>query len=370
MYRILFSFLLLSFFFLIVIPSSAQDEFKEWNGDKTEEKSNDNDEFKPLEQDSISSSDDEFKEFNEKEGGCSKTCSSPCGFNADDAESEKKFQEARMNAFWWVIGILGFVIITGFLVRWAKTRKLRLFILLASLIVLGFYKGACPCPISSVIEVFFAGFGLEFDWTKMVWFLGLLPITYIFGKVWCGWVCHLGALQEFLYRPGLFKIFTSARAQIIMRYIRIVLFITLAVQIFMTQSNLWCKIDPFKTAFNLFTTSTTSLVLLGLLLFFSVFMYRPFCKAACPIGLVLGWISKLPGASVMGIKGECKSCKFCDEACNINAITRDGKHSILDNQECIVCGDCMNACRQKGLGFFRKSKTHKDIINCNNECSL
>ena len=57
--------------------------------------------------------------------------------------------------------------------------------------------------------------------------------------------------------------------------------------------------------------------------------------------MILGWVGKIPGASVLGPGGQCVGCGVCNSACRINAITRDGKRSVLENQECIRCGECL-----------------------------
>ena len=88
------------------------------------------------------------------------------------------------------------------------------------------------------------------------------------------------------------------------------------------------------------------------------------CKTICPIGLILGWIAKIPGASLIGVKTECVSCALCDKACSINAITRDEKFSVIENQECIACGECLDSCKKSGLAFVRNNKEHNDKVDC------
>lgn len=300
------------------------------------------DEFEPF--DETQSSEDEFSEFStETASGCEAGCTG-CKTGKDNSQ------------LWWVLTALSASLVAGIMVRYRKTRNFRGFFLLASLLILGFYKGGCPCPIMSLHHVILALLGQPANWPGMVWFLGLIPITYLFGKVWCGWVCHLGALQEFLYKPGKIKIFQSEQAQKAMRIIRIVLLISLIVQLILTRSNLFKTIDPFKVAFNLQAGNLAGWILLGLLLATSLFIYRPFCKTVCPIGLILGWISKIPGASVLAPQKSCVGCKVCENSCKINAITFDGNISKLDNQECIACGDCTNDCKKGSMLFVRNSK--------------
>jgi polyferredoxin len=149
-----------------------------------------------------------------------------------------------------------------------------------------------------------------------------------------------------------------------MRYIRIVLLITLITHILITKTAIYEHYDPFKAIYNLIVPNTISWVLVILVLVSSVFIYRPFCKMACPIGLILGWVSKIPGASVNGNNETCTSCTNCNSVCKIRAITRDQKISRLDNQECIACGDCLNSCKKYSMDFYKKGSKHHDKIEC------
>ena len=266
---------------------------------------------------------------------------------------------------WWAIYILLATILAGILVKFKATRNLRGVFLVASVVILGFYRGG-PGVISSFQNAFLFFTGLDNNWQAMILFLGLIPITYLFGKVFCGWICYLGALQEFLY-IGKVKIFQTEKAQKIMRIMRYVTTSALIIQLtlsglFTEDTILWNKVGPFKVAFNLFSPNLTGYILLGILLVSSVFIYRPFCKAICPVGLIHGWVSKIPGASILGISNSCAGCKTCSTSCQINAITRDGKTSKLDNQECIRCGDCMDDCKVKSISFYNKNKKHNDKI--------
>ena len=340
--------------FLIIFTAHAlhaqNDEFSDLN-ETTElnntENSNEfsNDEFSD---DEFSSSDDEFQstedEFSE--------------FSEDTQEDFKP--KTNWNRFYWAISILFATLLAGIFVRFEATRKIRPIFLLGAVVILGFYRGG-PGIISSFQNTFLFFIGATDQWPAIVLFLGLIPITYFFGKVFCGWTCYLGAIQEFLH-IGQFKILQSEKAQKIMRIIRYVIFVILLAQLTFTQGIEWSRIGPFKVIFNLFSPNITGYVLLVILLISSLFIHRPFCKMVCPVGLFLGWITKLPGASVLGITDSCSGCKTCNTSCQINAITREGKTSKLDNQECIMCGECMNDCNIQSIQPFRKSKTHKNKI--------
>jgi ferredoxin len=268
--------------------------------------------------------------------------------------------EAR--AFHWVLGILFATVVAGLLVRFSVTRNLRAVFLTASVALLGFYKGACPCPIQSLQYSVLNFLGHDYKWQTLVYLLGLLPITYVFGRVFCGWICHLGAVQEFLFLGSRFRLLQSAGAQRAMRLLRAAALLGLIGQLFLTQTNLYKKVDPFAVLFNFTSPGLTGWLLLALLVVASVLIHRPFCKTVCPVGLILGWVSKLPGASVLGPNHQCLGCSACHGACQINAITRDGKRSILENQECIRCGDCLDQCRKSSLTFHRKGRHAPDRV--------
>jgi ferredoxin len=261
-------------------------------------------------------------------------------------------------AFRWVIGILFATIVAGLLVRFSVTRNLRAVFLTVSVAVLGFYKGACPCPIQSLQYSVLNLFGHAYKWQTLVYLLGLIPITYVFGRVFCGWICHMGAVQEFLFLGSRFRFLQSERAQVIMRRVRTMALVALVAQVVITQTNLYKKIDPFAVLYNFNSATLLGWILVAVLVVASVLLHRPFCKTLCPVGLILGWVSKIPGASLLGPSGQCLGCSVCNSVCRINAITRDDKRSILENQECIRCGECLEHCRKRSLTFFRCSRGH------------
>jgi polyferredoxin len=258
----------------------------------------------------------------------------------------------------WRVALVAFslVFISAFAVRKHELRWLRHFILLFSLAYFGFFEGGCPCVISGFHNFFLWILNGEWEHTSLILLLGVILLSYVFGRVWCGWVCHLGAFQEFLFQTNKLKFLNRKKIKKALKWTRYILFITLILQLLFTRENLYVHIDPFKAAFNLSSYYLTGWILLAILLISSVYIYRPFCQGVCPVGLVLNWIDKIPGASMIQINSNCKTCGSCQKACPNDAIQAVplSEEKIQVNSDCIMCGNCLDSCKKDGLDFGRR----------------
>lgn len=261
----------------------------------------------------------------------------------------EKSSAANDSEIFWLAGVVVFTVLAGFAMRLKNARSLRGLFLAAGILFLGFYRGGCPCPISGLQNVQLNLMGESKSWLGAAWFLALIPVVYLFGRVWCGWVCHLGAFQEILYRPGRFKFLTSRKSQKILKVIRISLLVVLVAQVFITRSNLFKEIDPFKAAFNLYAANVVTWALLALLIISSVFVYRPFCRAVCPAGVVFSWIGHIRNAFRLRFSKDCNYCRRCAKICGTNAIAFDRDEISLRQEDCLACGRCIEECSKEAI---------------------
>jgi ferredoxin len=323
----------------------SEDEFFSTEDKKLTDEAATDDEFEPIEQDDEFAPLDEGDEFSALPESENLVASeSHTGVALKDwirSSDGKAFQRAFFALMAVLLAAISF--------KYKTTRRFRTIFLLLSLLYFGFYSSGCPCMISSFQSLILLLLGEKVVWVSIIWIVGLLFLSYFFGRIWCGWVCHLGALQEFLYKPGKLKVTLSRSVQKIFRIVRAVAFIALILQLIYTRTNLFIKIDPFKVAFNLFSTNITGYVLLAVLIISSFFIYRPFCRSLCPVGLFLGWLSYIPGASALQIGAACKSCKKCMKQCDYQAISLELGSYQLKNDDCIRCGDCIDVCNFKAV---------------------
>jgi len=274
-------------------------------------------------------------------------------------KSEKKIDYKQILEPIIIFLIIAFI---SLMIKYPWFRKTRGFFLLAGLLYLGFYRGACPCMISSFQNSVLGLLGVSIRLESLLWFLLLIPGAYLFGKIWCGWLCHLGALQEFIFLSPKIKILTTNKAQKILKVIQISVFVLWITQLIITKTNIFCEYDPFKVAFNLISATATGYLLLVLLLISSVLIYRPFCRSICPVGLILGLTTYLPGARKLDKNSACINCKSCDKECKQRAMIHENKVTTLRTEDCIMCGECISECKIKALNvtWSKQKGTKKD----------
>lgn len=175
----------------------------------------------------------------------------------------------------------------------------------------------------------------------IVLFLGIL-----FGPVFCGWVCPLGTVQEFVGKIGK-KIFKNKYNHFITyqldKYLRFLRYAVAVWVIYITAVSgklLFSNIDPYHALFNFWTSEITiaGIVVLSLTLLASLFVERPWCKYTCPFGAILGLTNFVRIFKLRRNEETCIGCKKCTKECpmNIDVATQE---TIKDHQ-CISCLKC------------------------------
>jgi len=236
-----------------------------------------------------------------------------------------------------IIGLCIALLLLCFIGLTYKTFTIQHFrplILLVSLIYFGFITGGCPCLLS-----YFQGFilfviGKTAFWLSFVVIVVILILSVVFGPIWCGWLCWLGALQEFIFQQNKWKLLKTTHTQKILFYIQTVAFVVLVIWVIYTQRFVLCFYDPFISIFKLKIFNWTGYITVPLLILSSLFIYRPFCRTLCPVGWLLYLIKFTPFAAKLKVKG-CTDCYKCHPYCKLNAI-----HNKQVDKTCMMCGEC------------------------------
>jgi len=206
------------------------------------------------------------------------------------------------------------------------------------------------CPFGGVVTIYqYATTGTfvqkihESAFVLMV--LGFL-LAILFGPVFCGWVCPLGTVQEWVSGIGKklfrrrFNHFVPVKLDNILRYMR---YLVLAWVLYMTAATgtlIFAEFDPYFALFNFWSdeVALSGLVILGVTLGLSLFVERPWCKYACPYGAVLGISNLFRVFSIRRAESTCKADGACSILCPMN-IPVDTKTTVRDHQ-CISCLEC------------------------------
>jgi polyferredoxin len=171
-------------------------------------------------------------------------------------------------------------------------------------------------------------------------------LAILFGPVFCGWVCPLGTVQEWVAKWGkkLFRRrynhFIPARIDNVLRYAR---YLVLAWVVYVTAASgtlIFADYDPYFALFNFWSSEVAigGLVILGLTLVLSLFVERPWCKYACPYGAVLGITNLFRVFKIKRAESTCKADGACSIMCPMN-IPVDTVKTVRDHQ-CISCLEC------------------------------
>ena len=171
------------------------------------------------------------------------------------------------------------------------------------------------------------------------WFwlpLGVVVLTFLFGRIFCGWICPLGGmLAQIPIRYNGLKILEGLHKS---RYIWLVFLLIL-----LTGSH-W---PLFLTPFHLLTEELTRLwqgkipwLLASMILLGVLFPPRFWCIYICPTGLILAAVSRLRSFRLR-IGELCMDCGVCGEVCPTKAAhVEEGKMT----EDCMLCGRCWQAC--------------------------
>ena len=206
------------------------------------------------------------------------------------------------------------------------------------------------CPFGGVVTIYqYATVGTfvqkihESAFVLMVIGFGL---AILFGPVFCGWVCPLGTVQEWVAKWGkkLFKRrynhFVPPKIDNALRYVR---YLVLAWVIYVTATSgtlFFAEYDPYFALFNFWSTevSWTALGILGITLGLSLFVERPWCKYACPYGAVLGISNMFRVFKIRRAESTCKADGACSIMCPMNIPVDTVK--TVRNHQCISCLEC------------------------------
>jgi len=222
-----------------------------------------------------------------------------------------------------------------------NSRHLRAASLVASTAYLGFYLGGCVCSLGAVQRLVLGDLKPAF----VVLILIPLVTALLFGRLFCGWVCPMGGVQELVYRKQL-GVRVPAKLDRLLRNVKYLGLGALIGATIVVGKTAFGDYDPFKAIFNL-SPAMPAFGLALALLAFSIVIERPWCRHLCPLGAMLGIVTSL-GQSRMRATPACTGCRACTRVCPTQALATSSPARVTDS-ECLRCGECSAICPRKGI---------------------
>ncbi len=207
-----------------------------------------------------------------------------------------------------------------------------------------------------------------------------VALTYLFGRFYCAALCPFGILQDFIG-------WISRKRNKTRKNLKKLRYMILALTAGFTLAG-WVLVAKLFEPFTLFgrffggfalpgfsmtmrklgvswwtseyTATTAGMVLGAVTLLILVVLvrwkHRVFCTSICPVGTLLGLISKYSVIKLAISDSACVHCGKCATVCPAGCI--DAKAATLDNERCLRCLNCFSACPKHGIVW-----QHGDSIN-------
>ena len=235
----------------------------------------------------------------------------------------------------------------------------------------------------------------------------LVLLTLIFGRVYCSVICPLGIMQDIfswlrgrLRKKDRFR-FSYSPAKNWLRYTLLVLFViglalgahsivlliapysaygriaaNLLAPIYQWGNNLlaWISeradsyafysVDVWIRSVSTFVVAVVTLVVIGVLAWKNG---RTWCNTVCPVGSILGLLSRFSLFAPVIDTEKCRNCGLCGKRCKASCINM--KEHKIDYSRCVACMDCIDTCREGAIRYKKRRLPVKPAMTDRSEQS-
>jgi len=257
--------------------------------------------------------------------------------------------------------VILFFISLVFIRKSKLSNNARILLSLVSFIGVGLLLGGRPNPVNAYNQ-FFANLvptdplSIRLLLSALGVFSLLLLSVILFSRIFCGYVCPLGSMQELASKLN-FKSTVKQQKKVkysfdpsnkLLHRIRWVYLMILGITAFIMGFSISQHLDPFNGFLFMEELALFTLILLVLIFVASFFIYRPWCRGFCPFGAVSSLISF--SRSRYARTDDCTDCGLCEKICPSHAANRG------DNKtECYYCNRCVDICPHNAIKFVRVS---------------
>lgn len=204
-------------------------------------------------------------------------------------------------------------------------------------------------------------------------FIMLFFSSLFLGRIFCSWICPGGGLQEACFIINKNRVNSKNIDWI--KYIIWAIWL-LTIIIFFILAGGIAEIDPlYLTKSGVSVDKVSKFIVyyfvVGLIFLFSMLIgKRTMCHTICwmapfmILGRKLRNLFHLPALQLKAKKELCINCNSCTDNCPMSLdVNTMVQHEKMENTECILCGQCVDICKQNTIkysfGLNKKGKIWK-----------
>jgi polyferredoxin len=216
----------------------------------------------------------------------------------------------------------------------------------------------------------------------------LIVLTLLLGRVYCSVICPLGVMQDLFGWMGKKQKKNRYTYSLAKNKLRYAMLIVMIVSIIFGIGSIVALLAPYSSygriAQNLFSPiwnygnnllaelavrhesyafysvdvwirggitfgiAIVTFVVLGILAWRNG---RTYCNTICPVGTILGFLSKYSLFKPVIDTSKCNGCGLCARNCKASCI--DSKNHKIDYSRCVACMDCIGKCRKNAISYSR-----------------
>ncbi|MCD7901626.1 MAG: 4Fe-4S dicluster domain-containing protein [Bacteroides sp.] len=228
----------------------------------------------------------------------------------------------------------------------------------------------------------------------------LALLTLVFGRIYCSVICPLGVFQDAVSnisarRKKKKNRFRYSPSKTWLRYGVLVLFIIAIIigispivsildpyaayrrmasnffaPVYRLGNNLLALIAEQVNSYAFYSTEVLikSWVTLGIAALTAIVVGilawrhgRTYCNTLCPVGSLLGLLSKYSLFRLTFVEDKCTQCKACERSCKASCI--DAKEMNIDRSRCVTCFTCIDKCKFGAMKYAPvKLGSKKEIV--------
>lgn len=215
---------------------------------------------------------------------------------------------------------------------------------------------------------------------------GLLLLTFIFGRIYCSTICPMGVMQDIIsWMAGRRnkRRFTYSKGKTPLRIVMLILFVValvanlawvasiiepysaygriinnLLAPLYAWGNNLLAYLAERADSYMFYATDvwlkSIGTLIVASVTFIIIFILawrngRTWCNTICPVGTLLGFVSRYALMKPTIDTSKCSGCNLCARNCKASCI--DSKNKNIDYSRCVTCMNCLEVCNKGAISY-------------------